>query len=54
MHRAQEQDRDWNVEITTLPPTWNLDEPHIEVTVPETVRDPDRAKGLDKLKEQLK
>jgi|HubBroStandDraft_6_1064221.scaffolds.fasta_scaffold00345_45 hypothetical protein len=49
-HRAEEQDRDWSVEITKLPPTWNLDE-HIEVTVPE---DPDRARGLNKLKEQLK
>jgi hypothetical protein len=43
-HRAEEQDRDWKVEITRLPPTWNLDEPE----------DPDRAKGLNKLKEQLK
>jgi hypothetical protein len=51
VHRAEEQDHDWYVEITKLPPTWNLDEPHIEVTVPE---DPDRARGLDKLKEQLK
>ena len=46
-HRAGEQDRDWTVEITKLPPTWNLDEP-------ETVQDPDRARGLNKLKEQLK
>lgn len=51
MHRAQEQDRDWSVEITKLPPAWNLDE-HIEVTVPEP--DSDRARGLNKLKEQLK
>jgi hypothetical protein len=53
-HRAGEQDRDWTVEITKLPPTWNLDEPRIEVTAPETVQDPDRARGLNKLKEQLK
>jgi hypothetical protein len=46
-HRAGEQDRDWTVEITKLPPTWKLDEP-------ETVEDPDRARGLNKLKEQLK
>jgi hypothetical protein len=51
IHRAEEQDRDWYVEIIRLPPTWNLDEPRIEVTVPE---DPDRARGLNKLKEQLK
>jgi hypothetical protein len=45
-HRADEQGHDWNVEITKLPPTWNLDEQRME--------DPDRAKGLDLLKEQLK
>jgi hypothetical protein len=50
VHRAEEQDRDWSVEITKLPPAWNLDE-RIEVTVPE---DPERARGLNKLKEQLK
>lgn len=54
VHRAQEQSHDWSVEITKLPPAWNLDEPHIEVTVPETVQDPERARGLNKLKEQLK
>jgi hypothetical protein len=54
VHRAEEQDRDWYVEILKIPPTWKLDDDHIEVTVPETVQDPDRAKGLDKLKEQLK
>jgi hypothetical protein len=48
--RADEQDHDWNVEITKLPPTWNLDE-RIEVTAPE---DSERARGLNKLKEQLK
>jgi hypothetical protein len=46
VHRAEEQSRDWNVEITKLPPTWNLDEPRTE--------DPDRARGLNKLREQLK
>jgi hypothetical protein len=51
VHRAEEQDRDWSVEITKLPPAWNLDE-RIEVTVPEP--DPERARGLNKLKEQLK
>jgi hypothetical protein len=45
-HRADEQSHDWTVEITKLPPRWNLDEPRLE--------DPDRAKGLDLLKEQLK
>jgi hypothetical protein len=54
LHRAEEQSHDWSVEITKLPPTWNLDEPRIEVTAPETVQDPDRARGLNKLKEQLK
>jgi hypothetical protein len=49
-HRAEEQSHDWNIEITKLPPAWNLDE-HIEVTVPD---DPERARGLIKLKEQLK
>jgi len=51
IHRAEEQDHDWKVEITKLPPSWNLDEPRIEVTVPE---DPERARGLNRLKEQLK
>jgi hypothetical protein len=49
VHRAEEQSHDWTVEILKLPPTWNLDEPHIEG--PD---DPERAKGLNKLKEQLK
>jgi hypothetical protein len=44
VHRAEEQSHDWTVEITKLPPAWNLDEPE----------DPDRARGLIKLKEQLK
>jgi len=51
VHRADEQTHDWAVEITKLPPSWDLDE-HIEVTVPE--KDPERLKGLNKLKEQLK
>jgi hypothetical protein len=47
IHRAEEQNRDWSVEIVKLPPTWKLDdEPPVE--------DPDRARGLNKLKEQLK
>jgi hypothetical protein len=54
--RAAEQDNDWYVEIEKLPPSWKLDEeqPHIEVTVPETVQDPDRDRGLQELKGLLK
>ena len=52
--RAEEQNHDWSVEIPKLPPAWTPDGPHIEVTIPETVQDPDRARGLNKLKEQLK
>jgi hypothetical protein len=44
VHRAEEQSRDWSVEIVKLPPSWKLDEQP----------DPDRARGLNKLKEQLK
>ena len=55
VHRAEEQSHDWNVEITKLPPAWNIDEPaHIEVTVPSIVVDPAREQGLDRLKGLLK
>jgi hypothetical protein len=52
--RADEQSHDWSVEITKLPPSWNIDEPRIEVTVPATVQDPDRDRALEELKGKLK
>jgi hypothetical protein len=51
--RADEQSHEWSVEITKLPPAW-VDEPHIEVTVPATVQDPDRDRALEELKGKLK